>query len=93
MIGRRAGDERKTRRRGAEGSSLCSVECRLMLWLIPKEGTKIGRRAGDERKASRRGEGSEQETSGRQVGDEQKGNRRCVAFLCNEQQPKFRASS
>ena len=69
------------------------TECRLMLWLIPKEGTKIGRRAGDERKASRRGAESEQETSGRRVGDEQKGNRRCVACLCNEQQPKFRASS
>ena len=38
------------------------TECRLMLWLIPKEGTKnlegeqemSGRRAGEERKASRR---------------------------------------
>ena len=37
------------------------TECRLMLWLIPKEGTKIGRRAGDERKASRRRAEMEQE--------------------------------
>ena len=42
------------------------TECRLMLWSIPKEGTKL--------------EG-EQEMSGRRAGDEQKGNRRCVA-LC-----------
>ena len=69
------------------------TECRLMLWSIPKEGTKLegeqemsGRRAGEEQKASRRRAEGEQEMSRRGTGGG-------LLFVCNEQQPKFRTSS
>ena len=45
------------------------TECRLMLWLIPKEGTKNW-------KASRRWAEGEQERSGKRAGDERKASRR-----------------